>query len=165
LRRSRKLLIPILVTLVCLSFCMPASASGYTNYEHDDIEEVKGVWSVLNNRAVETEGDDEYYHCEIVFTFEGITQSADDYWIHLDYNTIYPGWPWIESLEVEYRWSDEQDYTRLVLCDVYAYEGDIDITAATSSVLYIRMIDCDDDDTVGTSWYFGDEPYVVTWTE
>ncbi len=142
---------------------MPASASHYNYYYYEDIEEVKGVWSVLNNRAVETYYSG-YYRCDIVFTFEGITQNADDYWIHLVYNTIYPGWPWIESLEVEYRWSDAEDYTRLVLCDVFAYEGDIDITAATSSVLYIRMIDCDDDDTVGTSWYFGAEPFVKAWT-
>jgi len=52
-----------------------------------------------------------------------------------------------------------------VLCDAFAYEGDLDITTATSSVLYVRMVDCSLTDTVVTTWYFGAEPYVKAWTE
>ncbi|TFH10278.1 MAG: hypothetical protein E4H14_02850 [Candidatus Thorarchaeota archaeon] len=165
MRNHKKALIPILVILVTLSVCVPVRAAE-TVTTYNSIDENLGVWNTLYNRAVETWYSPGNQKCEIVFTYTGISQSADDYWINLDYNGVTPGyWPYLESLKMEYRWSNTASWTYICHLDINSFDGDKGIKSATSSILYLRFTDCDTTDGVATTWYFGYEPYLTAYTE
>lgn len=158
-KNHKKTLIPILVTFVVLSvICMPVSATDYNDYTPD---EIYGTWNSTYNRAVEA-AYGSYYKCQILFTFTGVRQDAADYWINLDYDGTSPGWIWTETLIMEYRWSDAEEWTFLAWLDIPTWDGDKDITSATSSVLYLRFRDSTPTDVgAANTWYFGYEPYLT----
>ncbi|MFO7837090.1 MAG: hypothetical protein R6V83_10555 [Candidatus Thorarchaeota archaeon] len=127
--------------------------------------EYEGTWSTKNNYARETlEGS--VYRINIVFEFYIVPQDADDYWFHIDYNYISPGWPWVESLDVMYRWGTSGGFTHLVYYDVLASEGNWDITSPSSTTLQLKFRGCAEvADGMQTTWYFGDEPILHMYWE
>ena len=159
MKNHKKTLIPILVTIVVLSvICMPVRATDYNDYSPD---EIYGVWNSTYNRAVEV-AYGSYYKCQIQFIFTGVTQDADDYWINLKYDGTLNGWPWTESLKMEYKWGPYGTWTFLAYLDIQTYNGDLDITSATSSILYLRFTDCAPEDIgAANTWCFGYEPYLT----
>jgi hypothetical protein len=63
---------------------------------------------------------------------------------------------------MEYRWSNAGTWTFLAYLDIITYDGDLDITSATSSILYLRFTDYAPEDIGAANiWYFGYEPYLT----
>jgi hypothetical protein len=158
MKKYKKTLVPLLAIFVVLSICMPVWATDYNDYTPD---EIYGVWNSTYNRATET-AYGSYYKCQILFTYTDVRQDAGDYWINLDYDGTSHGWPYTESLVMEYRWSNAGTWTFLAYLDIITYDGDLDITSATSSILYLRFTDYAPEDIGAANiWYFGYEPYLT----
>jgi hypothetical protein len=166
MKNHKKVLIPILMILVSFSICYPVSADSTTNYYDYSPAEIYGDWNPTYNRAIEYSYNS-VYRCDLVFEFTGVTQSADAYWINLDYDCESPGyWPYVESLVMKYRWSNSGTWTIISFLDIIAFDGDLDITSATSSILYLRFTDCAPEDIgAANTWYFGYEPYLTAYFE
>jgi hypothetical protein len=166
MKNHKKILLPILLIIVALSICLPVRAESTTYYYDYTPDETYGDWHPLYNRAIEFNYSN-IYKCELVFVYTSVSQNADEYWINLDYNGETPGyWPYTESLKMEYRWSDNETWTCLCYLDLVAFDGEIVITDATSSTLYLRFKDCGrTSDGVATTWYFGYEPYLAAYFE
>ncbi|MHA1929185.1 MAG: hypothetical protein ACTSV2_11485 [Candidatus Thorarchaeota archaeon] len=161
--KNRKIIIFPLVLIIVISFCcLPVRATNPDDITYNEILEYDGVWNTMLNKAVEILSSGAY-RCNLVFEYVSVPTDADDYWIEFHYNGVDPGWWWnTESLQVSFRWGRSGGFTNIILFDTNPYDGDKDITTASSSILQIKFRGClEITDSSEHTWFFDSEP--VLW--
>lgn len=152
--------------LVVSMFVMPVVAwSDSESYQDSNPSETYGSWDSYNERANEADIGTTY-GCDLIFEMTSIPQDGDSYKLHIDYDGCNPGWPYHESLLIEYRWGSSGSWTFVAYCDYQKGDWMEDLSDPTSSIFQVHFIDCgrgifDSDHT----WYFGNEPVLWVYYE
>ena len=157
--RTCRILFLSFATLFIVAFIIhPVNAWSEVGVERvDDIDDGPGTQYPTENEALEG-GSWGFYDFEVVFTILSVDQTADVYkiWIDSDGSDQYPP----ETLLVYYKWG-LGSWTYLTAF-AYAVEDKYTITDATSTTLYIKIVDYSNlFDFLRDKWSFGDEP--VLW--
>ncbi|MGY5874793.1 MAG: hypothetical protein RTU30_03510 [Candidatus Thorarchaeota archaeon] len=160
-RRSmmRKKILLAIVTITIFFMCFQPVSAVTTKYDADSITEAYGGYREADEYAYEIK-DGGVWMCRIFFIFEDVATDADDYWVHIDYDGMDPGYPWsMEALIVHFKWAPS-GWTYLTTFELSIIEDDFDLTSATTSTLVLSFRGAYDvtDPSYKQEWYFGAEP-------
>lgn len=160
---KRSNIIPIFVAAVIILGSVGPVMAGRSTYNDDEPSVTWGSWTEQSGQYKATEENvDDDYRCKFKFYYSGIRTDGDDYYIHIDFVGVSPGWPNAESLLAQYRWGTQTTWTDIAYFDIWSSDLDWLITDATCSTLELRFVDClDDGDNTVHTWTFDDTPYVI----
>ncbi|MHA1956785.1 MAG: hypothetical protein ACXAAO_13280 [Candidatus Thorarchaeota archaeon] len=153
--KRNTIIVLAIVLIVPFLVALPVKAVTTDIDYYDSRNENWGDWNPVDYEALEFIYSG-VYKFECVFVFTSVAQDGDAYKLDIDYNTLWPGWPFHESILVYYRWGSSGGWTWHLTLDLNSYDDQKVILDASNSRLEVKFYDAGQGrDLLETTWFFG----------